>query len=82
MVGTYAHVNELLSSIKYREFVGVVKELLGTQEGFFIEFIELLIGEVVEEGSHDRFGSTVTVAFRGRGKPQFRVDGLLSEVQV
>ena len=61
-------------------------ELLGSQEGlFFVEFIRLLIGQVVEGSSHDRFASTVTVTFRGGGKPQkygFRVDGRFPEFQV
>jgi hypothetical protein len=53
--------------------------ILGSQEGlFFVEFIRLLIGQVVEGSSHDIFASTATVAFRSGGKPQkygFRVDG-------
>jgi hypothetical protein len=39
----------------------------------------------VEGGCHDRFASTVTVTFRGGGKPQkygFRVDGRFAEFQV
>jgi len=59
--------------------------ILGSQGLFFVEFIGLLIGQVVEGRSLDRFASTVTVAFRGGGKLQkygFRVDGRFVEFQV
>lgn len=49
-----------------------------------MEFIRLLIGQVVEGRGCDRFASTVTVTF-GEGKPQkygFRVDGRFVEFQV
>jgi hypothetical protein len=44
-----------------------------------MEFMRLLSGQVVEGSSHDKFESTVTVAFRDGGKQQkcnVRVDGL------